>query len=104
MSCGNYNPWSKMNLHYAPALYQAIKIIEAPADEMILVCAINYDICKRRYEHTIEMLEKWKGCDESSIEFLIAREPKEFRPSYDKINNVQKKVRRKTNRKKKRRR
>ncbi len=32
------------------------------------------------------------------------REPKEFRPSYDKLNNVQKKVRKKTNRKKKKRR
>ena len=40
-------------------------------------------------------------CDD---DIVINREPKEFRPSYDKLNNIQKKVRAKTNRKHKRKR
>lgn len=43
---------------------------------------------------------KQQACDEAYIE----REPKEFRHSYDKLHNVQKKSRSKSNRKKKRRR
>ena len=47
-----------------------------------------------------ELDAKWHLCE---LEFGIDREPKEFRPMGE-LNNVQKKVRKKTNRKKKRRR
>jgi len=75
---------------------------DSDLQSQILAAIDDYKVKGVRYDiqWDKDIIAKEEVCEQ---ERKANKEPKEFRPVYDKLNNVQKKIRRKTNRKKKKR-